>query len=86
VRISAWSENSRWRIAVDDDGPGVPPLRRERIFDRFTRLDESRSSESGGSGLGLAICSRLVELMEGSVWAEDGPLGGARFVIELPEA
>jgi len=86
VRVSAWSENSRWRIAVDDDGPGVPPLRRERIFDRFTRLDESRSSESGGSGLGLAICSRLVELMEGSVWAEDGPLGGARFVIELPEA
>ncbi len=86
VRVSARGIDSRWRIFVDDDGPGIPPEKRDAIFERFTRLDASRSSESGGAGLGLAICARLVELMGGRVWAEDGPLGGARLVIELPEA
>lgn len=86
VRVSACGGELRWSIFVDDDGPGIPPEKRDTVFERFARLDASRSSESGGAGLGLAICARLVQLMEGRVWVEEGPLGGARFVIELPEA
>jgi len=86
VEVSAWGTGETWRLAVDDNGPGVPAQKRAEVFERFTRLDASRSSESGGTGLGLAITKRLVELMDGRVWVEDGPLGGARFVIELPLA
>lgn len=86
VRVSAHCAAGRWRLVVDDDGPGVPADRRTVVFDRFARLDASRSSSSGGAGLGLAISARLVELMHGRIWVEDGPLGGARFVIELPQA
>ena len=72
-------------ITVDDDGPGVPAAERERIFDRFTRLDRARSSETGGSGLGLAIVKALVEAGGGSVACSDSPQGGARFSIRLPD-
>lgn len=71
-------------VFVDDDGPGVPQDKREEIFDRFARLDRSRSTDSGGSGLGLAICRALAEVIGGSVRAEDSPLGGARFVLSIP--
>lgn len=85
VRMRAGASGGKWRAEIDDDGPGVPPQDRERIFGRFTRLDAARVS--GGSGLGLAICRRLVSLMGGSVRAESSPdLGGARFVVELPDA
>lgn len=84
VRVSARTLGDEWLLAVDDSGPGIPPDRRGEIFERFTRLDTSRSQRVGGSGLGLAICRRVVELMGGRVWVEDGYLGGARFVIALP--
>lgn len=74
----------RWRVAVDDDGPGIPEDRREEAFRRFARLEPSRSGQAGGSGLGLSISRRIVELMGGRVWIEGGELGGARFVVELP--
>jgi signal transduction histidine kinase len=87
VRVApARAGSGRWAVAVDDTGPGIPADRREEVFGRFARLDASRATESGGSGLGLAICRRTLEIMEGSVRAEDGELGGARFVVELPEA
>jgi signal transduction histidine kinase len=76
----------RWRLFVDDSGPGIPRDKREEVFRRFARLDPSRSKGAGGSGLGLAICRRLVELMRGRVWVEAGELGGARFVVDLPAA
>lgn len=83
VRVRAHRLAGRWWAEVDDDGEGVPPHERERVFGRFTRLDAARGP--GGSGLGLAICRRIVELMGGRVWADASPdLGGARFVIELP--
>ena len=63
VAVGSESVDGRWRLLVDDDGPGVPADRRDSIFERFSRLDESRSSASGGAGLGLAICARLAELM-----------------------
>jgi signal transduction histidine kinase len=80
------AEPGRWAVAVDDSGPGIPAQRREEVFGRFSRLDRSRAKRSGGAGLGLAICLRIVELMDGSVRVDDGPLGGARFVIDLPGA
>ncbi len=86
VRVSAVTHGESWQFAVDDSGPGIPPERREEVFERFTRLDASRSNRKGGAGLGLAICRRVVELMGGDVWLEDSELGGARFVIELSVA
>jgi signal transduction histidine kinase len=71
-------------ITVDDDGPGIPPADRKRVFDRFVRLDESRSRAGGGSGLGLAIVTEIAAAHGGEVALEDGPLGGARFIVRLP--
>jgi signal transduction histidine kinase len=71
-------------LIVDDDGPGVAPEDRDRVFERFTRLDEGRSRDAGGVGLGLAMVRAIVERQGGSVDVEDGPLGGARFVVRLP--
>ena len=74
------------RVSVDDDGPGVAPDDRERIFERFGRLDEARSRDAGGAGLGLAVVARLVGAAGGRVWVEDSPLGGARFCVAIPAA
>lgn len=71
-------------LRVDDDGHGVPPADRERIFDRFVRLEESRSRDEGGSGLGLAIVSRIVRAHHGTIEVVDSDLGGASFVVHLP--
>ncbi|WP_424625323.1 ATP-binding protein [Achromobacter marplatensis] len=68
-------------LTVDDDGPGVPPADRERIFEPFIRLDESRDRGTGGTGLGLAIVSRVARWHNGMALATDSPLGGARFVV-----
>jgi signal transduction histidine kinase len=71
------------RLTVDDDGPGIAPGDRERVFERFTRLDEARARRDGGAGLGLAVVRSIVTRHRGRVWVEDAPLGGARFVVEL---
>ncbi|WP_196139592.1 cell wall metabolism sensor histidine kinase WalK [Aliikangiella sp. G2MR2-5] len=84
VRVSLYSQESKVCIAIDDDGVGVPPGKRNRIFEAFTRLDPSRSRDSGGVGLGLAIVKKIVEKHFGEVEVDDSLLGGARFVITLP--
>jgi signal transduction histidine kinase len=72
-------------LAVADDGPGVPAAERERVFERFTRLDDDRSRASGGSGLGLAIVRELAVAVGGDVVLQDaGP--GLRAVVTLPAA
>ena len=71
-------------ITIEDDGDGVPEEERERIFDRFVRLDDARARESGGSGLGLAIVTELVKAHGGTVSVTAAALGGARFVVRLP--
>jgi len=73
-------------LAVDDDGPGIPAGDRERVFERFVRLDDARSRDAGGSGLGLAIVRELVAAHGGLVTARESALGGARFEIRLPAA
>ena len=72
-----------WRIAIDDDGPGASAQERERMFDRFVRLDEP--STVRGSGLGLTISRSIVRLHGGRIWAESSrTLKGLSIVVELP--
>jgi signal transduction histidine kinase len=86
VRISTTNQAGWAQLWVDDDGPGIPAADRDRVFERFTRLDDSRARDQGGSGLGLAMVRSIVTRHRGSVWAEQSPLGGARFIIALPMA
>lgn len=86
VDVSAQVVGSEVVLHVDDDGPGIPPADRRRIFDRFTRLDEGRARAAGGSGLGLAIVHSIVSRHGGSVEVNDAPTGGARFTVRLPIA
>ncbi|NEQ18304.1 MAG: histidine kinase, partial [Moorea sp. SIO3E2] len=62
-------------LLVDDDGPGIPPDERERVFERFARLDASRSRTTGGSGLGLALVAEIVADHGGSVRVEQYIIG-----------
>ncbi len=71
-------------IQVSDDGPGVPPSDRERIFERFVRLDESRARHQGGAGLGLAIARQIVRAHGGDLIVTDAADGGASFVLTIP--
>ncbi|HEY2193090.1 MAG TPA: HAMP domain-containing sensor histidine kinase [Actinomycetospora sp.] len=84
VHVSAVPAGRWVRLVVDDDGPGIPPADRERIFDRFTRLDATGGT--AGAGLGLALVARLVEGRGGSVRAGDSPDGGARLAVRWPAA
>ncbi|KAF2413581.1 two-component sensor histidine kinase [Microbacterium sp. B35-04] len=86
VAIGVLERDGQVLLTVDDDGPGVPAAERERIFERFVRLDEARARDAGGSGLGLAIVRAIAEAEGGSVSVEDSPLGGARFSVVLPAA
>lgn len=71
---------------VEDDGAGVPLEERERIFERFVRLDEARSRDAGGSGLGLAIARGIAVSAGGTLMVDDSRWSGARFVLALPVA
>jgi len=70
-------------LVVADDGPGIPPDQRRRVFERFTRLDTARNRAAGGTGLGLAIVGEVVATHGGSVEVADSPIG-ARIVVRLP--
>src|SRR5207244_3132655 len=76
------------RIAVRDQGLGIPSRERERVFEKFHRLDPQMTGGIGGSGLGLYIVSGLVKAMNGRVWIEPSSVGapGTTVVIELPKA
>lgn len=84
VRVAAERVGDYDVISVEDTGPGIPPQDREKVFNRFYRVDKARSRELGGTGLGLAIVKHLVTQHHGSVRVEDAAGGGARFVVELP--
>ena len=81
VALTVESAGERTVINVDDDGPGVPPDARERLFEPFARLEGSRDRESGGVGLGLAIVKSVAEWHGGEARISDSPLGGARVSI-----
>jgi signal transduction histidine kinase len=84
VRIRLSAEGHEIILVVEDDGPGVAPAERERIFQRFTRLDEARSRHNGGTGLGLAIVKEITERHGGTVCVENAA-PGARFAVRLPQ-
>ena len=82
--MSLSETNSVVTLIVDDDGNGVPVDERERVFERFTRLEEARSRDAGGAGLGLAVVREIVSSHRGSVTADESPGGGGRFIVTLP--
>ena len=82
IDISATSDDLEWQLIVDDNGIGVPPADRTRVFELLTRLHSK--VDYPGSGMGLAICRGIVERHGGRIWIEDAPLGGARFIAAFP--
>ena len=84
MEIEAAATPSGVLVAVRDDGAGIPESERDRVFERFTRLDEARDRDEGGSGLGLAIVRELVRAHNGEVRLGDAPGGGLRVELTLP--
>lgn len=85
VTLSAAFTVDAWRVSLEDQGPGVPPAQRERIFERFVRLETNELRESKGSGLGLAISRSIIGLHRGTIRAGAGSGGvGLRVTFELP--
>ncbi|WP_306839443.1 sensor histidine kinase [Catenuloplanes nepalensis] len=84
VALTVGADGDRHLITVTDDGPGIPAADRERVFDRFTRLDDARARDAGGSGLGLAIVREVVRLHHGTITLADAAPSGLRAEIRLP--
>lgn len=86
IVCKVYQEAGSVRVAVEDDGAGIPEALRERIFERFFRIDKGRSREMGGTGLGLSIAAHIVKAHSGTLKAESRKDGksGAVFVMELP--
>jgi signal transduction histidine kinase len=85
VAVDVHQSDATATLTVSDDGPGVPAADRERVFERFTRLDEARGRDAGGSGLGLAIVREIVTAHGGTVELQDAD-PGLRVVVRLPAA
>lgn len=83
VEVRARAEDGRVDLVVDDEGPGIPPRERERVWEPFVRLEGGGAGEGSGSGIGLAVVRDAVEAMGGRAWIEDAPGGGARVVVRL---
>lgn len=86
VALTVRDDRGAVELVVEDDGPGIPEVDRQRVFDRFVRLDEARARDAGGSGLGLAIVREIVAAHHGTVDVTTSALGGARFVVRVPTA
>jgi len=84
IIVSAEVVGDHIRVHIDDDGIGIPPEDRQRVFSAFTRLDHSRDRATGGYGLGLAIVQLVLEQHGGSATADASPFGGARFTLSWP--
>jgi len=84
VRVSSWQHDGEVGFTVTDTGPGIPAEAIPHLFDRFFRVDASRSSARQGSGLGLAICHDIIEAHGGRIWVEGQEGDGSSFAIALP--
>ncbi|HVB77876.1 MAG TPA: HAMP domain-containing sensor histidine kinase [Candidatus Nitrosotalea sp.] len=86
IEVAARTAGSAVTITVRDRGPGISPEHSGRVFERFYKIDPSRTRGVTGSGLGLSIARHLVLAMDGRIWTEPAPGGGQIFGLELPEA
>jgi signal transduction histidine kinase len=86
VSVATSVTDTTVEVEIVDDGPGIPAEERERVFDRFVRLDGSRDRGTGTTGLGLAIAREIATAHHGQVTITDGPHGGARVLVRLPRA
>lgn len=86
ARVTLSVEGGMARIAIDDDGPGIPPAELERVFQPFRRLEDSRNRETGGTGLGLTIARNILRAHGGDVTLVNRPEGGLRALAVLPLA
>jgi signal transduction histidine kinase len=84
ILIRATPAQDMVAVEIDDDGPGIPAAQRERVFDRFVRLDASRDRASGSTGLGLSIAREIASAHGGDITITDSPAGGTRVVVHLP--
>ena len=85
IRMGAVEDNGGIRIEVEDDGPGIAEEHRERVFERFYRVDPGRSRAEGGTGLGLSIVKHCVSSMGGTTGVAASKTGGALFWVHLPK-
>ncbi|WP_033293793.1 ATP-binding protein [Amycolatopsis jejuensis] len=81
IVVSVLASRSKVRVVVDDDGPGIAPEHRSKVFDRFYRVSDDRARSSGGTGLGLAMVAEAVRRRGGQVRVGESPDGGARFEV-----
>ena len=86
VSVTVRTVGDAVEVVVADDGPGIAVEDRERVFERFTRLDEGRARDAGGMGLGLAVVRGTVERLGGTVTLDDAEPHGARFTLRFPAA
>ena len=87
IALTVQEQGAEVALHIDDDGEGINPADRERVFERFARTDDARARHHGGTGLGLAIVADLIQRYDGDVTVEDSPtLGGARFTVTFPNA
>ncbi|MGW1723336.1 sensor histidine kinase [Streptomyces sp. NPDC002306] len=86
VAVRVQRRGDRVVLTVADDGDGIPATERERVFQRFVRLDDARTRDDGGAGLGLAIARDIARRHDGSLTAGEAPSGGALFELRLPYA
>jgi signal transduction histidine kinase len=85
IAIEVSSRNGTATLTISDDGPGIAPAERNRVFERFVRLDSDRSRSGGGAGLGLAIVAEVVAAHGGTVTIDDRPGGGTKMIVVLPQ-
>ncbi|MCC4908770.1 HAMP domain-containing sensor histidine kinase [Microbacterium sp. cx-59] len=86
IAVSVTQRGNVAVLVVEDDGEGIAPEERDRVFERFVRLDDARARDAGGSGLGLSIVRGVAEAAHGSVTVDDSRWAGARFTVTLPAA
>jgi two-component system sensor histidine kinase BaeS len=84
IRVTPSQNNGRVQVSIKDTGPGIPPDELSHIFERFYRVDKSRSRSTGGVGLGLTISKHLVEAHGGTIEAFSQAGNGTEFVVSLP--
>lgn len=84
AHVALRADGGHCDLCIDDNGPGIPASKRDELMQPFSRLEDSRSRETGGAGLGLAIVQTLVSAHDGTLSMGDAPTGGARITVELP--